>query len=95
MDVAPVYQTVSCATRDEWDTSDNDSLTATADYDHPYMDDFYQRVVSSDDENYLDSDDGSVMDFDGSMSAGEYSDISSRPLQTLVVTVSCGGRGRL
>ena len=26
MDVAPVYQTVSNATRDEWNTSDNDSL---------------------------------------------------------------------
>ena len=26
MDVTPVYQTVSCATKDEWDSSDNDSL---------------------------------------------------------------------
>ena len=31
MDVAPVYQTVSHATMDEWSTSDNDSLTMTAD----------------------------------------------------------------
>ena len=77
MDVAPVYQTVSCVTKDEWDMSDNDSLTATADYDDPYMDDFYQRVVSSDDENYFDSDDGSIMDFDGSMSAGEYCVVSN------------------
>ena len=31
MDVAPVYQTVSYATKDEWNTSDSDSLTRTAD----------------------------------------------------------------
>ena len=37
-DVAPVYQTVSCVTRDEWD---NDSLTEAADADDPNMDDFY------------------------------------------------------
>ena len=37
MDVAPVYQTVSNATEDQWDTSDNDSLTATADENDPYM----------------------------------------------------------
>ena len=37
MDVAPVYHTVSYATQDEWDTSDNDSLTATADDDDPYI----------------------------------------------------------
>ena len=40
------------------------------------MDDFYQRVVSSDDENYFDSDDGSITDFDGSMSEGEYCVVS-------------------
>ena len=51
MDVAPVYQTVSYATKDEWNTSDNDSLTMTADENDPDMNDFYQRVVSSDDEN--------------------------------------------
>ena len=76
MDVAPVCQTVSYATRDEWDMSDNDSLTAIADEDDPNMDDFYQRVVSSDDENYFDSDDGSVTDFDGSMSEGVYCVVS-------------------
>ena len=76
MDVAPVYQTVSYATRDEWNTSDTDSLTVTADEDDPNMDDFYQRVVSSDDENCFDSDDGSVTDFDGSMSEGVYCVIS-------------------
>ena len=72
IDVAPVYQTVSYTTKDEWDTSDNDSLTATADEDDPNMDDFYQRVLSLDDENYFDSDDGSITDFDSSMSEGEY-----------------------
>ena len=38
--------------------------------------DFYQRVVSLDDENYLDSDNGSVTDFDGSMSEGAYCVVS-------------------
>ena len=63
-DVAPVCQTVSCATQDEWDTSDNDSLTAAANADDPNMDDFYQRVALSDDGDFLDSDDGSVTDID-------------------------------
>ena len=47
IDVAPVYQTASFATRDAWETSDNDSLTAVADADDPNMDDFYQRLVST------------------------------------------------
>ena len=76
MDVAPVYQTVSNATKDQWDTSDNDSLTATADENDPYMNDFYQQLVSSADENYFDSDNGSVTDIDGSMSEGEYCVVS-------------------
>ena len=75
IDVAPVYQTISDATKVEWNTSDNDSLTATADGDDPNMD-FYQQVVSSDNANYFDSDDGSIMDLDGSMSEGEYCVIS-------------------
>ena len=49
----PLYIRLSYATKDEWDTSDNDSLTATADENDPDMNDFYQRVASSDDENYL------------------------------------------
>ena len=70
MDVAPVYQTASYATMDEWNMSDTDSLTMTADENDPDMKDFYQRVVS-DDENYLDSDNGSaITDFDCSMSEG-------------------------
>ena len=76
MDVAPVYQTVAYATMDEWDTSDNDSLTVTADENDPDMDDFYQRVVSSDDENYSDSDNGSITDLDGSRSEGAYCVVS-------------------
>ena len=44
MDVAPVYQTVSYATKDERNTSDNDSLTMTVDENDPDMNDFYQRV---------------------------------------------------
>ena len=48
----------------------------TADENDPDMNDFYQRVVSSDDENYLDSDNGSVADFDSSMSEGAYCVVS-------------------
>ena len=48
----------------------------TADENYPDMNDFYLRVVSSDDENYLDSDNGSVTDFDGSMSEGAYCVVS-------------------
>ena len=40
------------------------------------MNDFYQRVVSSDDENYLDSYNGSVTDFGGLMSEGAYCVVS-------------------
>ena len=76
MDVAPVCQTVSNATKDQWDTSDDDSLTATTDENDPYMNDFYQQLVSSEDENYFDSDNGSVTDIDGSMSEGEYCVVS-------------------
>ena len=60
MDVAPVCQTVSCVMRDEWDTFDDDSLADAADADGPNMDEFYQRVVSSDDEDFVDSDDVSI-----------------------------------
>ena len=67
-----MYQTVSCATDNEWDTSDNDSWTVTADEDDPDMNDFYEQVVSSDDENYSDPDDGSDTDFEGSSSEGAY-----------------------
>ena len=62
MDVALVCQTVSCVTRNEWDVFDDDSLTEVADADGPNMDDFYQRVVSSDEEDFINSDDGSITD---------------------------------
>ena len=42
MDVAPVCQTVSCVTWDEWDTFDDDSLAEATDADSPNMDEFYQ-----------------------------------------------------
>ena len=51
MDVAPVYQTVSYTTNNKYNTSDSDSLNMTADENDPDMNDFCQRVVSSDDEN--------------------------------------------
>ena len=56
-DVAPVCQTVSYVTRDKWDTIDDDSLAEAADVDGPNMDEFYQQVVSSDEEDCCDSDD--------------------------------------
>ena len=70
-DVAPVCQTVSYVTRDEWDMFDDDSLAEAADADGPNMDKFYHRVVSSDDEDFVDSDDGSVTDLDRDMSEEE------------------------
>ena len=54
--------------QDEWDMFDDDSLTEAVAADGPNMDEFYQRVVSSDDEDFVDSDDGSVTDFDRDMS---------------------------
>ena len=50
---------------------DDDSLAEAADADGPNMDDFYQRVVSSDDEDFVDSDGGSVADLDRDMSDEE------------------------
>ena len=62
--VTPVCQTMSCVTRDEWDMFDDDSLTDAFSADGPNMDKFYQRVVSSDEEDFVDSDDGSVTDLE-------------------------------
>ena len=76
MNVTPVCQTVSYSTKDEWNASDSDSLTMTADESDPDMNDFCQRVVSSDDKNCLDSDNGSVTDLDGSRSEGAYCVVS-------------------
>ena len=44
----------------------------TADENDLDMDDFYQQVVLSDDEDYFYSDGGSVTDLDGSVSEGAY-----------------------
>ena len=50
---------------------DDDSLMEAVAEDGPNMDEFYQRVVSSDDEDFVDSDDGSVTDIDRDMSEEE------------------------
>ena len=52
-DVAPLCQTVLCVTRNEWDVFYDDSLTEAANADGLNMDDFYQRVVSSDEEDFV------------------------------------------
>ena len=56
---------------DEWDMLDDDSLTEAVTADNPNLDEFYQRVVSSDKEDFVDSDDGSVTDIDRDMSDKE------------------------
>ena len=56
--------------------SDSDSLTMTAGENDPDMNDFCQRVVSSDNKNCLNSDNGSVTDLDGSRSEGAYCVVS-------------------
>ena len=55
---------MSCVTQDEWDTIDDDSLTEAFVADGQNMDEFYRRVVSSDEEDCVDSDDGSVADLE-------------------------------
>ena len=70
-DMVPVCQTVSCVKRNGWDVFDDDSLTEAADVDGPNMDDFYQRVVSSDEEDFVVSDVGSITDFNWDMSEEE------------------------
>ena len=64
-DMTPVCQlSMSCATRDEWDMLDDYSLTEDFAANSPNMDEFYRRVVSSDEEDCGDSDDGSVADLE-------------------------------
>ena len=70
-DMAPMCQMVSCVTRNGWDVFDDDSLMEAADADGPNMDDFYQRVVSSNEEDFVNSDDGSITDFNWDMSEEE------------------------
>ena len=70
-DMVPVCQMESCVTRNGWDVFDDDSLTEAAVVDSPNMDDYYHRVVSSDEdfiwdmsgeEELIDSDEGPVAD---------------------------------
>ena len=60
-----VCQTLLCDTRDELDTMDVDSLTEAFTEDVQDTDDFYQRIVSSDEEDFGDPDDGSIADNEG------------------------------
>ena len=64
MGLTHLCQTLSCDTRDEWDTMDVDSLTEAFTEDVQDTDDFYQRIVSSDEEDFGDPDDGSVADLE-------------------------------
>ena len=56
---------------DEWDMLNDDSLTEAVAADGPNMNKFYQRVVSSDEEDFVDSDYGAVTDLDRDMSDKE------------------------
>ena len=57
-----VCQTSLC---NELDTVDVDSLTVAFTEDVQDTDDFYQRIVSSDEDDFGDPDDGSIADYDG------------------------------
>ena len=70
-DMVPVCPMLSCVTRNRWDVFDDDSWTEAADVDGPNMDDFYQRAVSSDEEDFVVSDVGSVTDINWDMSEEE------------------------
>ena len=59
-DMVPVCQMVSCVTRNGWDVFEDDSLAEAAVVDGPNMDDYYHRVVSSDEEDFHISDIGSI-----------------------------------
>ena len=61
-------QTFLCDTQDELDTVDVDSLTEAFAWDVQDTDDFYQRIVSSDEEDFGDPDNGSIADNDGLLS---------------------------
>ena len=60
-----VCQTLLCDTRDELDTMDVNSLTEAFKEDVQDTDDFYQRIVSLDEEDFGDPDDGSIADNEG------------------------------
>ena len=62
-------QTSLCDTQDELDTVDVDSLTEAFAGDVQDTDEFYRRIVSSDEEYFGDPDDGSIADNDGHLCA--------------------------
>ena len=62
---------MSCVTQDELDTIDDDSLTEAFVADGQNMDEFHRPVVSSDEKDCVDSDDGSVVDLEGDTSDEE------------------------
>ena len=67
-DMVPVREMVSCVTRNRWDVFEDDSLTEAAVVDGPNMDDYYHRVVSSNEEDFHVSDVGSITDLNWDMS---------------------------
>ena len=76
--------------RNGWDTFNDASWTETADVDSPNMDDFYQWVVLSDEEDFVIADVGSIADVNCNMSEEEeliYSDVVLSPLWTLIVII--------
>ena len=70
-DMTPVCRTMPCDTRYEWYMLDDDSLTEAVAADGLNMNEFYQRVVSSDEVHFVDSDDGCVTDLERDMSDKE------------------------
>ena len=70
-DMVPVCQMVSCVTRNGWDAFNDASWTETADVDGPRINDSYQWTVSSDEEDFVISDVGSIADVSWDMSEEE------------------------
>ena len=62
--LTPVCQTLLCDTQDVLDMVHVDSVTGGFTEKLPDTDDFYQRIVSSDEEDFSDPDDGSIADND-------------------------------
>ena len=79
VDMVPVCQMVSCVTRNGPDTFSDASGTETAAVDGQDMDDFHQWAVSSDEEDFVISDVGSIADVSWNMSEEELinSDVES------------------
>ena len=73
--LTPVCQTLLCDTRDVLDTVDVDSMTGGFTEKLPDTDDFYQGIVSSDEEDFSEPDDGSVEDFEKNTWADWYGSV--------------------